>query len=648
MRVVREHSGEYVRQTVYVTGGQVFTRKCKDGTWDVTWSDEGEVSYENYALGKIYGGDSAGKFCKLAEVKGMQNINNAIISVFLIDITTSATSGNCHDLGYLKIRSRCTNANTPTYTFTAEFTRLTNYLSLGEVKVYGDTSTGVAYVYAYSPSSNNYYYGHLGARCILVTDLYRRRPIGSYVTFTGEPVVEQNAPSYTEVTLSTTRLLNSGDVTSTYSATGTAPVNGTAVASAISGKVTTYSLGTTQNTENYTMFARMSSTNAQGNGEASFIVSAAGNIGGDGQGVWLVTISNRGSTPTMLVKSLQPIGRLGTGPTFGYYTDSGNGYFYFGMFTPNYRGKCDIIVLTNSGATCQDFGDTTTAPTGWTTVKQVNSYGVNNIGYHRTDALNPSYGLIADVDAPESSSTNQDVCVQFHFSVTENSGASYDYGIAYVDIRQNSQGSYQYKVLFIRENVTNSATNTLKFYWDATKHRIKIYGYSTAAQYVGISLSVFKCTNYSGAPRDPERYVTLFSSAGTTTAPSGYTEITPTTAFIPRTTTNAVVGGAGVPVYVKAGGEIAACTPSSMSVGNATTATNANNAKVTKDTANTIYLAGVKDDPGTSGANKPLYTDTGIFATSTAGQLQATSYKVTASATMQYNSTDAAVEFVFN
>lgn len=81
--------------------------------------------------------------------------------------------------------------------------------------------------------------------------------------------------------------------------------------------------------------------------------------------------------------------------------------------------------------------------------------------------------------------------------------------------------------------------------------------------------------------------------------------------------------------------------------GTATTATNANNAKVTKDTANPIYLAGVKDDPGTSGANKPLYTDTGIFATSTAGQLQATSYKVTANATIQYNSTDQSLDFVF-
>ena len=40
--------------------------------------------------------------------------------------------------------------------------------------------------------------------------------------------------------------------------------------------------------------------------------------------------------------------------------------------------------------------------------------------------------------------------------------------------------------------------------------------------------------------------------------------MTPKVGFIPRTTTNAAVGGAGVPVYVKAGGEIAACTESNF------------------------------------------------------------------------------------
>ena len=110
---------------------------------------------------------------------------------------------------------------------------------------------------------------------------------------------------------------------------------------------------------------------------------------------------------------------------------------------------------------------------------------------------------------------------------------------------------------------------------------------------------------------------------------------------------NTDVGSSAQPVYID-DGQIKACTMSSLSVGSATTATNANNAKVTTKTDDQIYLTGVLASGYSSGGNAAVYTDTGIYATATSGQLQATSYKVTANATMQYNSTDAAVEFVFN
>ena len=83
---------------------------------------------------------------------------------------------------------------------------------------------------------------------------------------------------------------------------------------------------------------------------------------------------------------------------------------------------------------------------------------------------------------------------------------------------------------------------------------------------------------------------------------------------------------------------------SSITVG---AATSASNIGVTTKNDAQIYLSGALASGYNSGAKVAQYADTGVFVTSTSGQLQATSYKVTANATIQYNSTDASLDFVF-
>ena len=77
------------------------------------------------------------------------------------------------------------------------------------------------------------------------------------------------------------------------------------------------------------------------------------------------------------------------------------------------------------------------------------------------------------------------------------------------------------------------------------------------------------------------------------------------------------------------------------------TAANANNVNVKKDTTTKLFLTGVEGDPGTSGSNKALKTDTGIYADTTAGQLHATKFDVNGGCTLQYNSTTKSLDFVF-
>lgn len=140
-------------------------------------------------------------------------------------------------------------------------------------------------------------------------------------------------------------------------------------------KVSKFSLGSVSTSATYTMFNRMPIANASGNGEVQVLVSSVGRYGNANQGTWLISMSNRGSsasTPkaSMTVRMLNKYSNEETADTvsFGYYYDTANSYIYFGVYAPRYRGVCNIVILSNEQGTLQDFGDTTTAPTGWTTV----------------------------------------------------------------------------------------------------------------------------------------------------------------------------------------------------------------------------------------------------------------------------------------
>ena len=138
------------------------------------------------------------------------------------------------------------------------------------------------------------------------------------------------------------------------------------IQSQLNAKPNIYSMGSSSNTAYYTMFARTSNSNPTNNIGATLLVTDLGNFGGTKTGAWLIQLTNRGSTPTMAVTTLQPH-NSGT-VTFGYYKDSTNRYFYFGAYTSAYRADFNVTVLRNTGVTIQDFGDTTSAPSGWTAV----------------------------------------------------------------------------------------------------------------------------------------------------------------------------------------------------------------------------------------------------------------------------------------
>jgi len=81
-------------------------------------------------------------------------------------------------------------------------------------------------------------------------------------------------------------------------------------------------------------------------------------------------------------------------------------------------------------------------------------------------------------------------------------------------------------------------------------------------------------------------------------------------------------------------------TYSGMTVG---TATNSTNSMVSQANDKKLYIVGAEN----YGSQQALKTDTGIYATTTSGQLRATTYSVNGSCILQYNSTTNALDFVF-
>lgn len=123
-------------------------------------------------------------------------------------------------------------------------------------------------------------------------------------------------------------------------------------------------LGNTGNSVTYTAFARTSSTGTLGECTGTFILTDCGNYGGALAGVWLIQISNKGSTPMMSVTTLNPH-KAGT-VEFGCY-ESGE-YFYFGVCCPPFRATVRLIALNKVQVETADYGDSSTKPNGWTVV----------------------------------------------------------------------------------------------------------------------------------------------------------------------------------------------------------------------------------------------------------------------------------------
>ena len=70
---------------------------------------------------------------------------------------------------------------------------------------------------------------------------------------------------------------------------------------------------------------------------------------------------------------------------------------------------------------------------------------------------------------------------------------------------------------------------------------------------------------------------------------------------------------------------------------------------ITLATTTKTYLTGVNATNTLSGTATALegLADTGVYLTTTAGQVNATSYKINEKVTLQYNSTTNALDFVF-
>ena len=69
--------------------------------------------------------------------------------------------------------------------------------------------------------------------------------------------------------------------------------------------------------------------------------------------------------------------------------------------------------------------------------------------------------------------------------------------------------------------------------------------------------------------------------------------------------------------------------------------------KINKQTAKKLYILGTQTAVDTQPVAAVVESDTGIYATTTGGQLNATTFKVNEKVTLQWNSTDSSLDFVF-
>jgi len=112
--------------------------------------------------------------------------------------------------------------------------------------------------------------------------------------------------------------------------------------------------------------------------------------------------------------------------------------------------------------------------------------------------------------------------------------------------------------------------------------------------------------------------------------------------------TSAKIGDTNKPVYVAADGTITAISytiATSVPSGAVFTDTKQN---ITLATTTKAFITGVSTTPTATAQALVGLADTGVYLTTTAGELNATQFKVNEHCTMQYNSTKSSLDFVFS
>lgn len=116
----------------------------------------------------------------------------------------------------------------------------------------------------------------------------------------------------------------------------------------------------------YGIFASLPDTNPTLNQGATLLITDAGNFVSGQTGAWLVQISNRNNKPWMIITTLIP--HAAGDVQFGYYHDTENKLFYFGVYTTPYRSTLVVSTLRKDNAVIKNFVNYTSAPSGWTVV----------------------------------------------------------------------------------------------------------------------------------------------------------------------------------------------------------------------------------------------------------------------------------------
>ena len=116
----------------------------------------------------------------------------------------------------------------------------------------------------------------------------------------------------------------------------------------------------------YGIFASLPDTNPALSQGATLLVTDAGDFGSGQTGAWIVQISNRSNKPWMIITTLIP--HAAGDVQFGYYHDTANKLFYFGVYTTPYRSTLVVSTLRSGAAVIKKFADYESTPSGWTVV----------------------------------------------------------------------------------------------------------------------------------------------------------------------------------------------------------------------------------------------------------------------------------------